>query len=96
MTDALVRAEFPVGRPDGLSVRLPRLGARPAPRPRSLPGEGLASGVDDVQRQDVPEGADVRVAHQGERTLRESINITMFICGTWIDLCVRLGAWTWA
>ena len=71
MTDALVRAEFPVGGPDGLSVRLAGLGARPAPRPRSLPGEGLASGVDDVQRQDVPEGADVRVAHQGQRSLRK-------------------------
>ena len=74
MTDALVRAKFPVGRPDGLSVRLPGLGTRPAPRPRRLPGEGLAGGVDDVQGQDVSEGADVRVAHQGERTLRKYNN----------------------
>ena len=48
MTDALVRAQFPVGGPDGLSVRLAGLGARPAPRPRSLPGEGLAGGVYDI------------------------------------------------
>ena len=88
MTDALVRAEFPVGCPDGLSVRLPRLGARPAPRPRSLPGEGLASGVDDVQRQDVPEGADVRVAHQGQRALRKSKHKIMYFCGTWLNLGV--------
>ena len=75
MTDALVRAEFPVGGPDGLSVRLARLGARPAPRPRRLPGEGLAGGVDDVQGQDVTEGADVRIAHQGQRTLGKINNV---------------------
>ena len=50
MTDALVRAELPVCGPDGLSVGLAGLVGRPAPRPRRLPGEGLAGGVDDVKR----------------------------------------------
>ena len=71
MTDALVRAELPVCGPDGLSVGLAGLGAGPAPRPRRLPGECLAGGVNDVQGQYVPEGADVRIAHQRERALTE-------------------------
>ena len=70
MTDALVRAELPVSGPDGLSVGLAWLATGPAPGPSRLPCEGLAGGVDDVQGKNVPEWADVRIAHQGERTLR--------------------------
>ena len=71
MTDALVGAELPVCGPDGLSVGLAGLVAGAAPSPRRLPGECLTGGVDDVQGQDVPEGADVRIAHQRKRALGE-------------------------
>ena len=72
MADALVRAELPVCLSDGLSVGLAWLAAGPAPSPRRLPGKCLTGGVDDVQGEDVPEGANVRITHQGKGTLRES------------------------
>ena len=72
MADALVRAELPVCLSDGLSVGLAWLAAGPAPSPRRLPGKCLTGGVDDVKGEDVPEGTNVRITHQGEGTLRES------------------------
>ena len=73
MTDTLVRAELPVSGPDGLSVGLAWLATGSAPGPRRLPGKCLTGGVDDVQRENVPEWANVRITHQGERTLREQV-----------------------
>ena len=62
MTDPALRAEFLVAGPDGVPVGLP---CRQAPPPGvALLAEGLAGGGDGVERDDVAEGSDVRIADQ--------------------------------
>ena len=61
MTDPTLRAEFLVAGPDCLPVRLTS-GHTPGHVP--LLGEGLAGGVDGVERDDVSKGSNVRIADE--------------------------------
>ena len=62
VTDPAVRAEFPVAGPDGAPVGLS--GGQTSPPSVALLAEGLAGRVDRVQRNYVPERADVGIADQ--------------------------------
>ena len=69
MTDPAVGAEFLVAGPDGVPVCLSGPPASP-PSVALLP-EGLAGGGDGVQRDDVAERSDVRIADQREWALQK-------------------------
>lgn len=71
VTDASVRTRLLVAGSDGLSVGLASLiKSRSSPGSLlSMLGEGLAGSCDGVQGDDVTKWSNVRIAHQGERTL---------------------------